>query len=131
MKITKQQLKQIIKEELSRILGENSNSTIEYSGSEEKYDQLIHTFKVAGQEVRLDPTSSTDKEDIASELLFILGDQAGYDMHDEAEEDLIVYDMGYSTREEAIGAIVATMGSHDPRGAFKTATDYGAAQRIQ
>jgi hypothetical protein len=75
MKLTKSQLKQIIKEELSKVLKEAvPRLNIEYVGWDNEYDQTSWQFKVNGEEYDiLWAGASADADDLADALADRLG----------------------------------------------------------
>ena len=75
MKITKTQLKQIIKEELSKVLKEAvPGLNIEYDGWDNEYDQTLWHFKVNGEEFDIVwAGASADADDLADALADRLG----------------------------------------------------------
>ena len=87
MKITKLQLKQIIKEEVEIILqeaqlgapGEVSGLNVEYVGFDTEHDLTTWYFKVtlgdSTQDIEVGPTTESDTDDLAA----YIGDALGYD----------------------------------------------------
>jgi len=87
MKLTKQQLKQIVKEEIDVILqeaqlgagGEVSGLNVEYLGFDTEHDLTTWHFRVtmgdSTQNVEVGPTTMSDTDDLAE----LIGDALGYD----------------------------------------------------
>jgi len=89
MKITKTQLKQIIKEEISKVLSEEqgqqsvsfdtlgTQTTIEFLGKDTPYDQTIYQFRINGQEHEIASTAY-DVEDLADSVSYKLVEDDNY-----------------------------------------------------
>ena len=69
MKLTKSQLKQIIMEEITKVLKENDAPlNVEFSGWEGAYDQTIWTLNVNGEKVEV-YISGSPEADVTAEYL--------------------------------------------------------------
>ena len=81
MKLTKQQLKQIIEEELEGMLGEGGlgghsakgGLEVEYVGFDTEHDQTVWYFKVNGKEMELGSTTMSDADDLAERIADEIG----------------------------------------------------------
>jgi len=120
MKITKQQLKQIIKEELSKVLEEEAvpGLNIEYVGWENEYDQTSWQFKVNGKPVDiLWAGGSADADDLADAL----ADRLGHPYEDNPDaiaaiEELII---NSGQQEDVQKAAAATQGYADDQYSYE------------